>query len=342
MTRLVLVGLGFFGALGWAVPAMAQTTVKYQQGTNGYSGCMDTYVDKFWNDFFGGVERIEIRDWDAAATEKMNVLIKFDVTGLPTNATITSAKLTLYSIRARGQNGDVPVVDKVTSAWNNQTTWNTAPTTVATGITGPPVTGYTDDPVTPEVYAITGLAPLVQEWMATPALNYGIMISVPSNLNFRFASSEYPTGSVHPELEVIYTTPNPLPPPTISVTSPPTAAAGTPISVSGTASATSPATVTQVTWANSLSGGSGGASGTTAWTATIPLVVGNNTITMTVTDSNGGTGTTSFTVAYFPVKVAGKGDDTYCGIGAVGGSPGAVAVAALMLALLLISRRRTA
>ena len=42
MTRLMLLGLGFFGALAWAIPATAQTTVSFQQGKNGYSGVMDT------------------------------------------------------------------------------------------------------------------------------------------------------------------------------------------------------------------------------------------------------------------------------------------------------------
>jgi len=351
MKRFVFVGLGFLGAMAWAVPAMAQTTVKFQQGSNGYSGTMDTYIDKFVNDFFGGVERIEIRDWDGGATEKMNILIKFDVSSIPSNATVTSAKLTLYNTRARGQNGDVPVLEKVTSAWNNQSTWNMGvPSVVASGVTCPPVGNppYVDEPADPpdasQAYVITGMEALVQGWMASAQTNYGVMMSVASNLNFQFASSEYSTVAVRPELSVTYTTPNMTPPPTVTVTSAPTTTTTSPITASGTSSATSPATVTGVTWLNTLTGVSGTASGTTSWTATIPLGRGSNTIMITVTDSNAGTASTSFSVDYTPPpKENKKGNHKICGLGAAGEATGSLPVVALGLLLLIgVATRRRA
>ncbi len=344
MTRFAFLWLGFLGAMAWAGPVLAQTTVKFQQGSNGYSGAMDTYIDQFMpNDFYGGVERVEIRHWDAA--EKMNILILFDVSSLPSNATVTSAKLTMVNTRSRGANGDVPVLERVTSAWNNQWTWNMGvPTVVASGVTCPPVTGYQEDPATPppasEAYVINGLASLVQGWKTTPGTNYGVMLSCTSNINLRFASSEYSTVAVRPELSVTYTTPNMTPPPTVTVTSPPSTTTTSPITVSGTAGATSPATITQVTWSNADTGTSGTASGTTSWTATIPLGRGNNSITITVADSNGGTGSTSFSVDYTPPPKAAPHDKKICGIGAAGESPGSLAITALVLVLLVAAATR--
>lgn len=347
MTRFLFLGLGFLGAMGWAVPALAQTTVTFRQGSNGYAGAMDTYIDQFMpNDFYGGVERVEIRHWDAS--EKMNVLISFDVSSLPSNATVTSASLTLYNIRTRGQNGDVPVLGRVTSAWNNQSTWSMGvPTVAASGVTCPPVTGYAEDPATPppasEAYVITGLAALVQGWRTTPGTNYGVMLSCTTNLNLRFASSEYSTVAVRPQLSVTYTTPNMTPPPTVTVTSPPSTTTTSPITVSGTASATSPAAVTQITWTNTLTGASGTASGTTSWTANIPLGRGNNPILIAVTDSNSGTASTSFTVNYIPPAKASPDDEKPCGMGVAGETPGSLAMTALALVLLMAAAfRRTA
>jgi hypothetical protein len=351
MTRFVVLGVAFVGALAWAVPAQAQTTVKFQQGKNGYSGVVDTYVDQFWDDFFGGVERIETRHWDAGAgvSEKMNILIMFDVTSLPLDATVTSAKLTLYNTRARGQNGDVPILEKVTSTWDGKTKWSTQPSAVATSGVCPPVTGgtpYQDDPVTPEVYVITGLESLVQGWILTPASNFGMKISANSNLNFQFASSNYPDPTdqtifspYRPELEVTFTTPTPTPPPTITVNPP---GAPTPglafITVTGTASATSPATLTQITWQNMTAGFTGPASGTTSWTASVQLISGSNVIQFTATDSLGGTATSSVTVNLPSSKRGhGKGE---CGLSAVQASSEATGIVALGLALLLIAASR--
>ncbi|HET7763736.1 MAG TPA: hypothetical protein VFK92_01455 [Burkholderiales bacterium] len=92
-------------------------------------------------------------------------------------------------------------------------------------------------------------------------------------------------------------------PPTISIASP--TAAGTYSTVNGTVAVSGSASdnvrVTGVTWSNAANGGGGSASGTASWSvATIVLVAGVNTITVTAHDAAGNTGTATLAVTYTP------------------------------------------
>jgi hypothetical protein len=89
-------------------------------------------------------------------------------------------------------------------------------------------------------------------------------------------------------------------PPTVAITSPTSAStystATTPIVLGGTAS--DDVGVVRVEWSTAL-GYSGGATGTTAWTASVPLVPGGgNLITITAWDASGKRGTATITVTY--------------------------------------------
>jgi hypothetical protein len=76
------------------------------------------------------------------------------------------------------------------------------------------------------------------------------------------------------------------------------AASGSPVTISGTASDS--AGVDRVSWTNSR-GGSGAATGTTAWSAgPIALLAGQNTITVTAYGKSGGTATSTVVVTYTP------------------------------------------
>jgi Bacterial Ig-like domain (group 2)/Glucodextranase, domain B/Bacterial Ig-like domain len=93
-------------------------------------------------------------------------------------------------------------------------------------------------------------------------------------------------------------------PPTVTITTPatnPYPASSSPLSIAGTASDnfTGPFGVTQISWSNSL-GGSGTATGTTSWSASIPLSSGSNVITVTARDQAGNTKPATLTVTYTP------------------------------------------
>jgi hypothetical protein len=331
------------GILGWCVPGLAQTTVTLQQGQNGYTGTMDTYIDQFLpTDSFGTIDRLEVRYYDPGSglQEHMITLLRFDLSSIPTNATVTSAKLQLYNTRAAANDAsDVVVLGKATSAWNDQWTWNMGvPTSTSSGVTCPSVASYTLAPTTPEPFTVTGMAALVQGWVTTPASNLGMVLSTTSNLNIRFASSEYSSPQYRPALTLTYSTSGP--PPTVTVNPTPATTAVSPVTVTGTASAVSPATVTSIAWSNAEGGTSGTATGTTSWSASIPLVRFGNTITITATDSTGATSTSTFTITYSPPKSAssgGGGGSKRCGMGAATAESGSSWMVTLALILLLLA-----
>ncbi len=92
-------------------------------------------------------------------------------------------------------------------------------------------------------------------------------------------------------------------PPTVTIVTPapPSASTSTsPITISGTASDS--VGVTQVTWSNATTGGTGIASGTTSWSASIPLASGSNLITITAKDAANNGGSASITILYTPVS----------------------------------------
>jgi hypothetical protein len=104
-------------------------------------------------------------------------------------------------------------------------------------------------------------------------------------------------------LTVSYTAPDSTPP-TVTITAPTPSgsytSATTPLSIGGTASDN--IGVTQVSWSSSR-GGSGTATGTTTWSASVALQSGPNVITVTARDAAGNTGTATLTVTFAPTDL---------------------------------------
>ncbi len=90
--------------------------------------------------------------------------------------------------------------------------------------------------------------------------------------------------------------------PTISITTPTSNEVHntdtTPVSLGGTASDN--VGVVFVNWTNNATGGSGAATGTTSWSADVPLAEGENNITVTADDAAGNSASDNITVVYTP------------------------------------------
>ncbi|MBS0394855.1 MAG: DUF4082 domain-containing protein, partial [Proteobacteria bacterium] len=128
-------------------------------------------------------------------------------------------------------------------------------------------------------------------------------VALKSGLNTITVSASDAAGNVGTKtLGVTYNPPPDTTPPTVAITTPTTAATYTTTSgsltIGGTASDN--VGVASVTWANSR-GGSGAATGSTAWSASgITLQSGSNVITVTAKDAAGNSATATLTVTFNP------------------------------------------
>lgn len=125
-----------------------------------------------------------------------------------------------------------------------------------------------------------------------------------NRLDAKFLRSD---GSIGDSFTILKST---SPPPPSGDTTPPTITISTPTTASTYTTSSSPVTlggsasdnvgVSQVRWSNAATGASGTASGTTSWSAAVPLNPGSNAITVTALDAAGNTATDTITVTYTP------------------------------------------
>ena len=147
-------------------------------------------------------------------------LFKFDMSSLPANAIITSATMTLSSCYGctpyylhydlGGGTGNAAVVKKVTSPWTEYgVTWNTAPSTTLSGAYTTP--NFGDNTATSLVEP--GMESMVQNWVTSPATNYGVELSLldPSEYyhGVFFASRESSIAMYRPKMCIEYVVPSP-------------------------------------------------------------------------------------------------------------------------------------
>lgn len=142
-------------------------------------------------------------------------LIKFPISGIPSNAIISSAILTLTQYGSGStESGTLRTyTDRCTSSWVESTvTWRTGmPSVTTSGRVTADFTGTADG--TKFNINITAIA---QAWINSSAANYGVRISFYDSSSYDqlkyFRSREYGTTSYRPVLVITYTLPATAPP----------------------------------------------------------------------------------------------------------------------------------
>ena len=137
-------------------------------------------------------------------------LVKFDLSTLPANAIITSARMSLYSnptplngnfIDANYGADNTLLIQRVTSNWNTSLTWQTQPGTDASTQIVIPHTPLSR-------LDITDLDVTSQMKAMQQSGNYGFMIKLQNEVIYTsriFCSSKYADASKHPKLVILYT-----------------------------------------------------------------------------------------------------------------------------------------
>jgi hypothetical protein len=143
-------------------------------------------------------------------TSKYRGLMKVDLSQIPANAYITSAKLylfspqdplILYDVHTLGNSQTT--LKRVTATWNESTvTWNNfdiaTKTTTSGSISVPAATSANQD-------YIINMTSMVQGWYNGSYTNYGVILMDPTNLSkLFFASKDNTNPSKRPYLQVTY------------------------------------------------------------------------------------------------------------------------------------------
>jgi hypothetical protein len=194
--------------------AKPYTEVSFQDGTNGYTGTLDTYIQVTTPTTPHGTETTFVVDLDAA-DERLG-LLKFDLSSIPTNATIVGCDLYL-AITTEGQDF---ALYRCFVPWDENSTYSTV-----NGGAGIPRNGVAASSLEDAVHgapasvaanhgydAITGTVRIkippqtIKDWIDGTKPNYGwVLINVGTSLDgFQFGSRQNATQGNRPRLVVRY------------------------------------------------------------------------------------------------------------------------------------------
>jgi hypothetical protein len=206
-------------------PTIAPTPIIYAvtlqpNGTNG----MDTYLlSSSSATNYGASADMGIGENNDVANKYARSLLKFDLSSIPADATITSVTLSLWTSQdISSNNGTVNVYRLKTPFNETQATWNRS----ATGINWQSVgaSGVNDRESTPigsvlilanETLNTEKQIPLdpakVQEWLNGSFANNGFILTTTSELNdrFNYKTSDTSTSAQRPKLVIQYSAPSP-------------------------------------------------------------------------------------------------------------------------------------
>jgi hypothetical protein len=201
---------------GHPQPTPQPKTLTLQPSDNGYKGLADSYINAWEiSANYANVDRLLLRQPDI-----MSPILRFELVGLPANAHIVEATLSLWALSQSNDNPAVVDLYQLNRAWTpSQVTWQLAAQGTAWGTPG--ANAVPSDryglPHSQQVVGDVGIwqtwdvTSLVQSWLFDPATNRGVLLKAQAEakVQWAFASAEYNDSGARPKLTIRYWTPSP-------------------------------------------------------------------------------------------------------------------------------------
>ncbi len=230
------------------MPNLPGNKLVLQEGMNGYDGAADASLMSHWQGVGnnnGAYPEFEMARYNGTGTDDKYALVRFDLTQIPGDRTITGAFIELYHTQTRAPSENFKTVDvhRVTSPWEEGNGYgggtNNDGNPVGTTVDGELNTGvslntkpsWETGPETALDHVVTSYVPgrwyhfdvtaAARDWIAHPEQNFGVVLleDVPSTSNGTrtFASSQYSSVTLRPKITVFYSgEPIALPPDSVA------------------------------------------------------------------------------------------------------------------------------
>jgi len=190
--------------------APAQTTVTLQQGKDGYSGSDDTYLNQY-----GAATNYCTQElWKVGYKQQYAAVLRFDLSPIPSNATITQAALQVYATGWGGTDITIGAYAISPTVAICQATWSDSRSGSPWGQLGANDPLRDVRPAAESAVTTSGvrqwysfdLSSLVQDWIRGQPNNGVLLRAAYSYSAFYFASAQTGTVSDRPRLVVTYRT----------------------------------------------------------------------------------------------------------------------------------------
>jgi hypothetical protein len=199
----------FLSAIGLYALAAAET-VTYQQGVNGYAGCMDTYVVMSTDSTPSDATTLIVEGYHCSACIDQRALIRYDLSVLDKNVTITKAELMVYSPRQPRPGPGTVRAFRITKSWTPaEANWFNATQSIRWSKAGADFDTAAQATLTyttqVNVWHTLDVTAAVKGFVSNPETNFGLLLKLdPAMYTVAYVSSEGATTGQRPKLVITY------------------------------------------------------------------------------------------------------------------------------------------